>query len=87
VDGECLKLYGMLYNHVLITCLCCFVLQKMAREDGQVAPEFADAEEGEISFYAINFLFRCSFWYPKSAFVAYVYLIILISFFVCRKAI
>lgn len=38
-------------------------------------------------FYAINFLFRCSFWYPKSAFVAYVYLIILISFFVCRKAI
>jgi hypothetical protein len=26
-------------------------------------------------FYAIKFLFLCSFWYPKSAFVVYVYLI------------
>jgi hypothetical protein len=50
VDGECLKLYGRLYNYVLITCFCCFVLQKMARQDGQVAPEFADAEEGDVGF-------------------------------------
>jgi len=27
-----------------------FFWQKMAREDGQVAPEFADAEEGDIFF-------------------------------------
>lgn len=37
-----------------IASFCCIVLQKMAREDGQVAPEFADAGEGDIRFCAIK---------------------------------
>jgi len=31
-----------------------FFWQKMAREDGQVAPEFADAEEGDFLFLCYN---------------------------------
>ena len=31
-----------------------FFGQKMAREDGQVAPEFADAEEGDFLFLCYN---------------------------------
>lgn len=32
------------------------VLQKMVKDDGQVSPEFADAEEGDIHFHTDKLL-------------------------------
>jgi hypothetical protein len=46
----------------------------MAREDGQVAPEFADAEEGDIRFlcYEVSFSFDMFIGTVKFPFEVYV---------------
>lgn len=62
------------------------VLQKMVKEDGQVSPEFADADEGDIQFSPI-----VSFWpiHVKSFQCLRKCLVSLIpfSFFICRKTV